>query len=90
MRRVVVTGIGIVSSIGNNTGEVYNSLVNGKSGITKNEDMAAYGFRSQIAGNIKLDVREHVDKRTLRFMGCLLYTSPSPRDLAVSRMPSSA
>ena len=44
MRRVVVTGIGIVSSIGNNTGEVYNSLVNGKSGITKNEDMALTAF----------------------------------------------
>ena len=69
MRRVVVTGIGIVSSIGNNTKEVYNSLIHGKSGITKNEDMASYGFRSQIAGNIKLDVSEHVDKRTLRFMG---------------------
>ena len=69
MRRVVVTGIGIVSSIGNNTKEVYNSLIHGKSGITKNEDMAFYGFRSQIAGNIKLDVSEHVDKRTLRFMG---------------------
>ena len=69
MRRVVVTGIGIVSSIGNNTEEVYNSLVQGKSGITKNEDMVSYGFRSQIAGNIKLDVSEHVDKRTLRFMG---------------------
>ena len=69
MRRVVVTGIGIVSSIGNNTKEVYNSLIHGKSGITKNEDMASYGFRSQIAGNIKLDVSEHVDKRSLRFMG---------------------
>ena len=69
MRRVVVTGIGIVSSIGNNTEEVYNSLIHGKSGITKNEDMASYGFRSQIAGNIKLDVSEHVDKRSLRFMG---------------------
>ena len=41
MRRVVVTGIGIVSSIGNNTKEVYNSLIHGKSGITKNEDMAS-------------------------------------------------
>ena len=52
MRRVVVTGIGIVSSTINNTEEVYNSLLHGKSGITKNEDMASYGFRSQIAGNI--------------------------------------
>ena len=69
MRRVVVTGIGIVSSIGNNTNEVYESLLQGKSGITNNEDMASYGFRSQVAGNIKLDVSEYVDKRTLRFMG---------------------
>ena len=69
MRRVVVTGIGIVSSIGNNTEEVSESLMNGKSGITRNEDMASHGFRSQIAGNIKLDVSEYIDKRTLRFMG---------------------
>jgi len=69
MRRVVVTGIGIVSSIGNNTEEVSESLIKGKSGITRNEDMASHGFRSQIAGNIKLDVSEYIDKRTLRFMG---------------------
>ena len=69
MRRVVVTGIGIVSSIGNNTEEVFESLMKGKSGITRNEDMASHGFRSQIAGNIKLDVSEYIDKRTLRFMG---------------------
>ena len=69
MRRVVVTGIGIVSSIGSNTEEVSESLMKGKSGITRNEDMASHGFRSQIAGNIKLDVSEYIDKRTLRFMG---------------------
>ena len=69
MRRVVVTGIGIVSSIGNNTEEVSQSLLKGKSGITRNEDMVAHGFRSQIAGNIKLDVSEYIDKRALRFMG---------------------
>jgi len=69
MRRVVVTGIGVVSSIGNNTEEVYESLLKGKSGITRNEDMASHGFRSQIAGNIKLDVSEYIDKRSLRFMG---------------------
>ncbi len=69
MRRVVVTGLGVVSSIGNNANEVLASLKAGKSGITANADMAERGFRSQIAGNIKLDVTEHVDKRTLRFMG---------------------
>ena len=69
MRRVVVTGLGIVSSIGNNAQEVLTSLKAGTSGITFNEEMAEHGFRSQIAGNVKLDVADHVDKRTLRFMG---------------------
>ncbi|QFT81607.1 3-oxoacyl-[acyl-carrier-protein] synthase 1 [Roseovarius sp. THAF27] len=69
MRRVVVTGLGIVSSIGNNAEEVLTSLKEGRSGITANEQMAEHGFRSQIAGDVKLDVAEHVDKRTLRFMG---------------------
>jgi 3-oxoacyl-[acyl-carrier-protein] synthase-1 len=69
MRRVVVTGLGIVSSIGNNAEEVLASLKAGKSGITANEAMKEHGFRSQIAGDIKLNVADHVDKRTLRFMG---------------------
>jgi 3-oxoacyl-[acyl-carrier-protein] synthase-1 len=69
MRRVVVTGLGIVSSIGNNAEEVLASLKAGKSGITANEDMKEYGFRSQVAGAVKLDIKEHVDKRVLRFMG---------------------
>src|SRR6056297_3181016 len=69
MRRVVVTGLGIVSSIGNNTEEVAASLKAGRSGITANADMAEHGFRSQVAGSLDLDVSEHVDKRTLRFMG---------------------
>jgi 3-oxoacyl-[acyl-carrier-protein] synthase-1 len=69
MRRVVVTGLGIVSPIGNNVDEVLASLKAGKSGIEANADMAEHGFRSQIAGNVKLNVADHVDKRTLRFMG---------------------
>lgn len=69
MRRVVVTGLGIVSPIGNNVNEVLASLKAGKSGIEANADMAEHGFRSQIAGNVKLNVADHVDKRTLRFMG---------------------
>lgn len=69
MRRVVVTGLGIVSSIGNNAEEVLASLKAGRSGITANEDMKEHGFRSQVAGAVDLDVSEHVDKRTLRFMG---------------------
>ncbi|WP_293450961.1 beta-ketoacyl synthase N-terminal-like domain-containing protein [Planktotalea sp.] len=69
MRRVVVTGLGIVSSIGNNADEVLSSLQAGRSGITANEDMKEHGFRSQIAGSVDLNVADHVDKRTLRFMG---------------------
>ncbi|WP_134678905.1 beta-ketoacyl-ACP synthase I [Paracoccus ravus] len=69
MRRVVVTGLGIVSSIGNNASEVLASLKAGKSGITANEDMKEYGFRSQVAGAVKLDPKELIDKRVLRFMG---------------------
>lgn len=69
MRRVVVTGLGIVSAIGNNADEVLTSLKAGKSGITANADMVEHGFRSQIAGKPDIDVTQHVDKRTLRFMG---------------------
>ncbi|WP_424944779.1 beta-ketoacyl-ACP synthase I [Aliiroseovarius crassostreae] len=69
MRRVVVTGLGIVSAIGNNADEVLASLKAGKSGITANEDMVEHGFRSQIAGKPDIDITQHVDKRTLRFMG---------------------
>ena len=69
MRRVVVTGLGIVSSIGNNAEEVTASLKAGKSGIVASPEMAEHGFRSQIAGTLKIDIKEHVDKRALRFMG---------------------
>ncbi|WP_299676710.1 beta-ketoacyl-ACP synthase I [uncultured Roseobacter sp.] len=69
MRRVVVTGLGIVSSIGNNAEEVLASLKSGTSGIVASPEMAEHGFRSQVAGTLKLDVTEHIDKRTLRFMG---------------------
>ncbi|WP_299865222.1 beta-ketoacyl-ACP synthase I [uncultured Roseobacter sp.] len=69
MRRVVVTGLGIVSSIGNNAEEVISSLKSGTSGIVASDEMAEHGFRSRVAGTLKLDVAEHIDKRTLRFMG---------------------
>ncbi|MEP6064850.1 MAG: beta-ketoacyl-ACP synthase I [Paracoccaceae bacterium] len=69
MRRVVVTGLGIVSSVGNNAIEVLDSLKTGRSGITANDQMVEHGFRSQIAGAINLDPSEHIDKRALRFMG---------------------
>ena len=69
MRRVVITGLGIVSPIGNSAEEVLGSLKAGRSGITANADMAERGFRSQIAGAVDLDVTQHIEKRTLRFMG---------------------
>jgi 3-oxoacyl-[acyl-carrier-protein] synthase I len=69
MRRVVVTGLGIVSSIGNNAEEVTASLRAGQSGIVASPEMAEHGFRSRVAGTLKIDPKDHVDKRTLRFMG---------------------
>ena len=70
MRRVVVTGVGIVSCIGNNKNEVLDSLVNTKSGIVFSEEHKKYNFRSQIVGNIKnLNFSEHIDRKQLRFMG---------------------
>ena len=69
MRRVVVTGLGIVSSIGNNAEEVLAALKAGTSGIEASPEMAEHGFRSRVAGTLKIDVAEHIDKRTLRFMG---------------------
>jgi len=69
MRRVVVTGLGIVSPIGNSADEVSASLRAGRSGIEASAEMAEHGFRSQIAGTLKIDPSEHIDKRALRFMG---------------------
>lgn len=69
MRRVVVTGLGIVSSIGNNASEVLASLKDGTSGIVSSPDMIEHGFRSQVAGTLKITPADHIDKRTLRFMG---------------------
>ncbi|MFG6594806.1 beta-ketoacyl-ACP synthase I [Sulfitobacter sp. 1A13368] len=69
MRRVVVTGLGIVSSIGNNAEEVLEALKNGTSGIEASPEMAEHGFRSRVAGTLKMNLADHIDKRTLRFMG---------------------
>ncbi|WP_299563959.1 beta-ketoacyl-ACP synthase I [uncultured Sulfitobacter sp.] len=69
MRRVVVTGLGIVSSIGNNAEEVTTALKSGTSGIEASPEMAEHGFRSRVAGTLKIDPSEHIDKRTFRFMG---------------------
>ena len=69
MRRVVITGMGIVSSIGNSAQEVTASLRESKSGITFADDHAEHGFRSQVHGKPQIDLTEAVDKRQLRFMG---------------------
>jgi len=69
MRRVVVTGMGIVSSIGNNTQEVLASLREAKSGIVKADKYAELGFRSQVHGAPTLDPAESVDRRAMRFLG---------------------
>ncbi|MCH1530730.1 MAG: beta-ketoacyl-ACP synthase I [Gammaproteobacteria bacterium] len=68
MRRVVVTGIGIVSSIGNNQNEVLSSLKAGTSGINYREDFEEVGLKSKVAGSIDLDLSEHIDRKLKRFM----------------------
>ncbi|HBY41356.1 MAG: beta-ketoacyl-ACP synthase I [Pseudomonadota bacterium] len=69
MRRAVITGLGIVSSIGTNQQEVTASLKEGKSGITYSEQFAEMGLRSQVWGNIDIDLKEHIDRKAMRFMG---------------------
>ena len=68
MRRVVVTGIGVVSSIGNDKDQVLDSLKKGASGIDYREDFEEMGLKSRVAGSIKLDLKEHVDRKLKRFM----------------------
>lgn len=69
MRRVVVTGMGIVSSLGNDVGQVENALRTGTSGIKFQEEYKERGLRSHIAGSIDIDFSEHIDRKVLRFMG---------------------
>lgn len=69
MKRVVVTGLGIVSSIGNDAAEVVESLKSARSGIEFAPEYAEVGMRSQIQGSLKLDPADHIDRRVLRFMG---------------------
>ncbi|WP_231759527.1 beta-ketoacyl-ACP synthase I [Microbulbifer elongatus] len=69
MRRVVITGMGITSCIGNNTTEVLASLKAGRSGIRTMDEYAELGLRSQIAGVVDIDFKEHIDRKHLRFMG---------------------
>ena len=69
MRRVAITGIGIISSIGNNAAEVSASLRDGRSGISRSDEQVDLGFRSQIAGRPSFDIDANIDKRNRRFMG---------------------
>ena len=69
MRRVVITGLGIVSSLGNNKDEVKKSLYNASSGISFDQSQKEMGFRSQVSGQIDLNLEETIDRKFLRFMG---------------------
>ncbi len=69
MKRVVVTGLGIVSSIGNNRNEVTDALKSGRSGITFADDYKELGFRSHIHGPVNIDLDQYIDRKIKRFMG---------------------
>jgi 3-oxoacyl-[acyl-carrier-protein] synthase-1 len=69
MRRVVVTGIGAVSCLGNSADEITDSLKNGRSGIVYNEKFEEMGLRSLVSGSVNIDIKEHIDRKVLRFMG---------------------
>lgn len=69
MRRVVISGLGVVSCLGNSAEEVTQSLRAGRSGIVHNATFEEFGLRSQVSGSVDLDISEHVDRRVRRFMG---------------------
>ena len=69
MRRVVVTGMGLVSCLGNDKESVVESLREGKSGISFNENFREMGLRSQVCGSVDIDLTEHIDRKHKRFMG---------------------
>ncbi|WP_426369818.1 beta-ketoacyl-ACP synthase I [Pseudocolwellia sp. HL-MZ7] len=68
MKRVVITGLGIVSSIGNNSEEVLASLKEGRSGISHSESFAEVGLRSQVWGKPDINIADHIDRKAVRFM----------------------
>jgi len=69
MKRVVITGIGVVSCLGNNQEEVFQSLLNSKSGITFCEEYKEYNLKSNIHGKPNIKLEDHIDRKILRFMG---------------------
>ncbi len=68
-KRAVITGIGSVSCIGNDLETISQALIDGSSGIVKNDEYESLGFRSSISGSIKIDFKEKIDRKVLRFMG---------------------
>ena len=69
MKRVVITGLGIVSCLGNNQDEVFNSLINSKSGITFCEEYKAHNLKSHVHGKPNIKLNEIIDRKIIRFMG---------------------
>ena len=69
MRRVVITGLGIVSCLGNNQEEVYQSLLYSKSGISFAEEYKEHNLKSHVHGKPKIKLEDHIDRKTIRFMG---------------------
>jgi len=69
VRRAVITGIGVVSCLGNSQDEVTKSLRAGRSGISRNESFSEMGLRSQVSGQVDIDIGAHIDRKVLRFMG---------------------
>ena len=69
MRRVVITGIGAVSCIGNSKEDIVDALRNGRSGIVANETFKEMGLRSHVSGSVNIDIKEEIDRKIRRFMG---------------------
>ena len=69
MRRVVITGLGIVSCLGNNQNEVKQSLLNSKSGISFSEEYKEHNLKSHVHGKPNIKLEDHIDRKTIRFMG---------------------
>ncbi len=69
MRRVVITGLGVVSCLGNNQDEVHQSLLNSKSGISFAEEYKEHNLKSHVHGKPNIKLEDHIDRKTIRFMG---------------------
>ena len=69
MKRVVITGLGVVSCLGNNQNEVFDSLINSKSGISFSEEYKEYNLKSHVHGKPNIKLEDHVDRKVIRFMG---------------------